>query len=324
MVSKLKDLFVRNRPSCEMGNNLAAAQTKGYNAILKLSDEELIGTLCLEPAGLKNKQSTRMYQSYQSDRFVAALLDPRTSFEYKLKEICQILGPQNVEYKKYSVKLKVKAHPTKALSEDDINNIKAYLDNSESGEDIYIFMKPDLNISKFLNYLNDFGSLKCDKDIDDDICQINREQIPKVLIYIYKPEFFNCFIKLINFYSNSLESGSSYCSRHVLTGKVVQRQDSSYMSIKETEPHRNCAYFFRPFKLDHNKCINDELLKRFSKVFQRVEFRNTKSSNHRFYSIYDMECANDKINIKTNDKINIKNDDNFNKKDSLPEYSSTQ
>ncbi|CCH44965.1 hypothetical protein BN7_4543 [Wickerhamomyces ciferrii] len=298
-----------------MGDTLTAAQIKGYNTILNLTDEELIGALCLEPAEYKKKTS-RIYISNESDRFAAGLCDPRTSFEYKLNEIFQIVEPQNVEYKRFAVKLKVKNHPTKALSKGDINNIKAYLDTRESGEYLNIFMKPDLDISKFLNNVNRVGSIKSDKEINDDVCQINSERIPRILIFVSKPEFFRCFLKLLSFYSNSLEESSSYCSRHVLTGKVIQRQESDYMSIKETEPHRNCAYFFRPFKLDHNKCINDELLKSFSNVYENIELRNPTSTHHQFYSIYDMDCANDRINIKTNG--------NLNEKDILPEYSSIQ
>ncbi|CCH44966.1 hypothetical protein BN7_4544 [Wickerhamomyces ciferrii] len=313
MISKLKDLLVKNK---HMGNNLTAAQTKGYNTILNLTDEELIGTLCLEPAGFK-RETSRSYECHESDRFKAGLCDPRTSFEYKLNEIFQIVEPQNVEYKRFAVKLKMKNHPTKALSKEDINNMKAYLDTRELGEYINIFMKPDLDISKFLNYVNKVGSLKSDRELDNDICQINSERIPRVLIFASKPEFFNCFLKLLNFYSNSLEESSSYCSRHVLIGKVIQRQDSDYMSIKGTIPHRNCVYFFRPLKYRCDiKCINDELLKSFSNVFKGVDLRNPKYGDHRFYSIYDMECANDKVNIK--------NSDNSNEKDILPEYSSIE
>ncbi|CCH44968.1 hypothetical protein BN7_4546 [Wickerhamomyces ciferrii] len=311
MFSKLTSLFTENLNLSEMNDN-PEAQREGYNRILNLTDEELIGTLCLEPATTE-PQVSRIYQSYQSDRFVAALLDPRTSSEYKFNEICQIVEPQNVEYKRFAVKLKVKSHPTKALSEEDINNIKAYLDKGESGEYINILMKQDLNISDFLNYVNEVGSLKSDEEIDDDICKINSERIPRILIFVSKPEFFSCFLKLLNFYLNSLEESSSYCSRYVLIGKVIQRQDSDYMSIKGTIPHRNCVYIFRPLNLDYYKCVNDELLKSFSNSFETVDLKNPKYGDHRFYSIYDMECANDKINIKTNN--------NLNEKDPLPEYS---
>ncbi|CCH44624.1 hypothetical protein BN7_4193 [Wickerhamomyces ciferrii] len=171
----------------------------GYRAILKLTDEELFGTLCLEPLANDDKHA-KMYQSCQSDRFIAALCDPRTSFEYKSNEVFQIVKPQNVEYEKISVKLKVKSHPTNSLSKEDIKNVKAYL-NSWTGSGFYmtIFMRPDLNLSNVLAYLNTVGSLKSDKAITDDVCKINSERLPKILIYTSIPDFFGIFNRLLNF-----------------------------------------------------------------------------------------------------------------------------
>ncbi|CCH44832.1 hypothetical protein BN7_4401 [Wickerhamomyces ciferrii] len=301
-----------------MNNNLTAAQEKGYKTILNLTDEELIGTLRLEP--VKTETRGTMYENCQSERFVAALCDPRTSYEFKLNEIFEIVEPQNVEYKKFTVKLILKSHPTSALSEGDIKNIKAYIDRCEREHYLNIFMEPDLNISDVTSYLNRVGFLKSDKEVDDDICKINIERIPKVLIHIKTPEFFRCFHQLLNIYSNSLLNSSHY-SQFKLIGKVFQRQGSNFISIEGTIPHRNCVYFFKPFfKLSNQEdfIINRELFQMYSNTFKMFDLGNDSSNlQKKFYSIYDMDCPNDKINVKNNI-------DNLYENESLPPYSNIE
>ncbi|CCH45672.1 hypothetical protein BN7_5257 [Wickerhamomyces ciferrii] len=217
-----------------------------------------------------------MYQSYQSDRFVAALCDPRTSFQYKINEIFQIVEPQKIEYKKITVKLKVKSHPTKVLSKEDINNIKAYFDWCGWAHYLQIFMRPDLKISDVLTYFNRAGdSLKPDKDIDEDICKINSERLPRIFIFINTPKFFKIFNRLLNFYSNSMDS--SYCSRYQLVGKVIQKPSSNYISIEGTIPHRNCVYFFCPLKSAREELrINEDFIKGWSKLFKSLWNKHAK------------------------------------------------
>ncbi|CCH44823.1 hypothetical protein BN7_4392 [Wickerhamomyces ciferrii] len=287
-----------------MNNNLTAAEEKGYNTILNLTDEELIGTLRLEPVRLKKNQTPvcTMFENCQSRRFSAALCDPRTSFEFKFNEIFEIVEPQNVEYKKFSVKLALKSHPTSALSEEDINNIKAFIDGCYRQHHLNIFMRPDLNISDVITYLNKFGSLKSDKEIDDDICKINMERIPRVLIHIGSAGFLKSFHQLLNFYSDSFDT--SYSSPYKLIGKVFQKQRSNFISIEETIPHRNCVYFFRPFKSNSEDFINSEFLQSFIKFFECIDIDNSSLNlDNKFYSIYDMKCSNDRINIKNNNDL---------------------
>ncbi|CCH45583.1 hypothetical protein BN7_5165 [Wickerhamomyces ciferrii] len=306
MISNLKNLLIGTSHPSEMNDDLAARSTKGYNTILSLTDEELIGTLCLESASFKDSEVTsRLYQCHQSDRFIAALCDPRTSFEYKINEIFQVVEPQNVEYIKFSVKLKLKIHPTKALSEENIRNIRVYLDSCGSAHHFTIFMKPDLNLPDVLTYLNQVGSLKSDKDVDDDICKINSERLPRILILISNPKFFKCFHKLLSFYSNNSLETSSCSRKYRLIGKVIQKQSSKYIyNIKGTIPHRNCVYFFIPLESQREECINDDFIKRYFFVFEKMKLENPSSDHHRSYSIYDMECANDQINIKAIDYLN--------------------
>ncbi|CCH44828.1 hypothetical protein BN7_4397 [Wickerhamomyces ciferrii] len=301
-----------------MSNKLTATQRKGYNTILNLTDEELIGTLRLEPVKTKKNSTTgTMYKNCQSERFVAALCDPRTSYEFKSKEIFEIVEPQNVEYKKFTIKLTLKSHPTSALSKDDIKNIKAYIDWCEKQHHLEIFMQPDLNISDVTSYLNKVGSLKSDKEIDDDVSKINLERIPRVFIRIKTPEFFRCFHQLLNIYSNSLLNSSHY-AQFKLIGKVFQRQRSNFISIEGTIPHRNCAYFFKPSKSSSKYLINSEYLKTYSSTFKKTDLGISSSNlQKKFYSIYDMDCPNDKINIK-------KNADKLPEEDSLPPFSNIE
>ncbi|CCH44833.1 hypothetical protein BN7_4402 [Wickerhamomyces ciferrii] len=297
-----------------MNTTLTAEQEKGYNTIINLTDQELIGTLRLEPVRLRNNQPATMYQNCQSGRFVAALCDPRTSYEFKFNEVFEIVEPQNVEYKKFAVKLALKSHPTSALSEEDINNIKAYIDGCYQPHHLDIFMRPDLNISDVITYLNRVRSLKSDKEIDDDVSKINIERIPRVLINIGSPGFLKCFHKLLNFYSDSFDT--SYSPEYKLIGKVFQRQRDNFMSIEGTIPHRNCVYFFKPFKSNSEDFINRELLQDCTKFFESLGLGISSPFNlhNMFYSIYDMECSNDKINIKLNHG-------DLYEKESLPKYS---
>ncbi|CCH42349.1 hypothetical protein BN7_1893 [Wickerhamomyces ciferrii] len=312
MFSKLRYLLINRKLDTSKMNDNLVAETKGYHAILNLTYEDLIGTLCLESANIKESElAANIYQCHQSDRFIAALLDPRTSFEYKKNAIFQIVEPKNVEYIRFAVKLKLKSHPTKALNKEDIKNIKAFLDWYGAGNYLYIFMRPDLSIANVLTYLNQVGSLKPDKYIDDNVCKLNSERLPRILIMARSPELLKCFHKLLNFYSNSLDS--SYCSRHKLLGEVIQKQSSNYVSIEGTIPHRNCVYFFLPQKGNREACINDELLKSYSYAFESVNFENPSSYDGLTYSIYDMECVNDQVNIRSSDDLY--------EKEPLPKYS---
>ncbi|CCH42342.1 hypothetical protein BN7_1886 [Wickerhamomyces ciferrii] len=315
MISKLRNLLINRKLDSSKMNDDLTAVTKGYNKIISLTDEELFGTLRLGSANTTESElRSSMYRSQQSDRFIAALLDPRTSYEYKINEVFQIVEPQNVDYIKFSFKLKLKTHPTKALNKEDIKDIKTYLDLCVNPHHLHIFMRPDLSISDVLVHLNELGSLKSDKDVDDDICKLNSERLPKVLIIVSDPQFFGCFQKLLDFYIHSLDS-SSYSSRHRLMGKIIQKQSSKYISIEGTIPHRNCVYFFCPVESAHEDlCIIEDFIEGYSYLFKTLKFDNPKSDNQRSYSIYDMDFANDQINIKTND--------NLYEEEVLPSYSS--
>ncbi|CCH47162.1 hypothetical protein BN7_6782 [Wickerhamomyces ciferrii] len=294
---------------------------KGYTKILSLTDEELIGTLCLEPRYREFDSTNNTFTNCQSDRFLAALFDKRTSFKFKSNEIFHIVEPQHLEYEQFAVKLKLKNHLIDTVGKEDIKCIKAYLDECNSQHCFTVLMRPDLNISQILSYLNEVGTLKSDREIDDYTSRINSERLPRFLIAIETPEFFRIFCKLLNFYSNTIEAKTNYTSPQKLIGKVIQRQDSKYIDIKGTIPHRNCVYFIQKnddlkgfFKMEFNRVIDGLFLKYFTNVHKKVDYDNSAASDDKYFTVYDMECANDKINLKENDK-------SFEKDPDLPKYS---
>ncbi|CCH45465.1 hypothetical protein BN7_5047 [Wickerhamomyces ciferrii] len=303
MISTLKSWFTANKP--EMAND--HSNRLGYFKILSLTDEELIETLCLEPIYKEfDPNCSNTFLDCQSDRFLAALFDPGTSFDFKSNEIFHIVEPQYVEYKQFAVKLKLRDHPTNTLNENDIKDIREYLDAYGSKHGFIVLMRPDLNILQVLNYLNETNTLKSDREIDDYTSRINSERLPKFLIAIQATQYLRIFCKLMNFYSNSLETRTNYTSPQELVAKVIQRQKSN---IEGTIPHRNCVYFFtsnieyKSFfsstKIRH--VINDDFLKSYSDI--KIDFDNPHFYDDTYFTIYDMECGNEEINVRNNQRL---------------------
>ncbi|CCH42863.1 hypothetical protein BN7_2408 [Wickerhamomyces ciferrii] len=194
-------------------------------------------------------------------------------------------------------------------------NIKAYLDESDWKRCLTVFMRSDLNISQILTYLNKFD-LKSDKEIDDHTSKINSERLPRFFMFPGTPQFLRIFLRLMNFYSNSLESRANYTAPQELIAKITQRQKSNYMSIEGTVPHRNFIYFFGQIKPKNKyKCeIDDYTLKNYSQAYDKIKFDNPYSYDHSTFTVYDMECANDKIYVNNKDN-------QLSEKESLPKYS---
>ncbi|CCH43509.1 hypothetical protein BN7_3059 [Wickerhamomyces ciferrii] len=275
---------------------------KGLINILFLSDKELIGTLCLEPGYKEGDIESDVYMNVVSDRFLAALFDPRTSFEFKSNEIFHIVEPQYVEYKRFSVKLRLRNHSTSTFSEKDLNYIRVFLDENKNLEHCFtVLMRPDLNISQILTYLNEIKSLRSDDEIIDYTSKINSERLPKFFILTGNSEMLRIFCKLMNFYSNSIEARTNYTAPLELIGKVVQREKSRYIDIKGAIPHRNCVYFFR--SMGSNRVINDENLKRYRHIYEEVDFdKPVGASDHMYLTVYDMKSGTSQINGSNNDQ----------------------
>ncbi|CCH47161.1 hypothetical protein BN7_6781 [Wickerhamomyces ciferrii] len=289
-----------------------ADSNRGYTKLLNLTDEELMGTLCLEPRFKDGDSQHTAILNCQSDRFLGALFDSRTSFEFKSKEIFHIVEPQYVEYKQFAVKLKLRNHPTNTLCEKDIKDIRVYLDGCIFEHCFTVLMKPDLNISQVLTYLNKFDTaLKSDREIDDYTSKINSERLPRFLIAVETPEFFRIFCKLLNFYSNTIEARANYTARpQELIGKVIQKQNSKHIDIKGTIPHRNCVYFFQKkneYKgffescFDFERAINKDCFKRLSNAYGKIDFDNPDACDDMYFTVYDMKTGNDEIKVSSNE-----------------------
>ncbi|CCH44156.1 hypothetical protein BN7_3714 [Wickerhamomyces ciferrii] len=287
----------------ERVQNLEKSIQKGRERLGNLTYDELIGTVCLVSSE-SQCPGAHFLHNIQSDIFKAFTFDPRTSLAFKKDEVFDIIEPQNVGYKRITLKLMIKDYPTLSIEKQGIADIKSFLESRDSTVEIYI--QEQLDFTQVLDHLNKFGVPKSDAQIDDEIAKVNRERIPLFLLNMNQMSNALTLQQLkilLMFYSNSLKDVKIDCFRSCF--KVVQKQKSSFVNIESTDPHRNFIYHFNPNETtdtDGNETQTktqdkiseaESIIQNSSFIFQTTNFTNPKLSFHRnFYSVYDLCCQN--------------------------------
>ncbi|CCH44154.1 hypothetical protein BN7_3712 [Wickerhamomyces ciferrii] len=289
---------------------------KGREKLCSLTNDELVGTVCLVDCEKKSEFGGFLY-SIQSSIFKAATFDPRTSFDFKKDEVFDIIEPKNVGYKRITLKLKVKDYPT-LKNKQDVEDIRSFLKSSDSIVEIYI--KEQLDISQVLDYLNKFGAPESDAQIGEEIAKVNRQRLP---LFFLRYEWLRSIwfslenpITLLKFYSNSLKDVKIDHFR--LCFKAVQKQQSKFINyIGSENPDHNSIYFFTPDKTndaddknnenrEQDKLSAAEIIENNDFIFQNtnLEYPRMFASTRDIYSVYDLSCSNNSLPTKDpNDQV---------------------
>ncbi|CCH44153.1 hypothetical protein BN7_3711 [Wickerhamomyces ciferrii] len=298
----------------ERVQNLEKSIQKGREKLGLLTDDELVGTVCLVNCEPKFKGGYFLH-NIQNAIFNAATFDPRTSFSFKKDEVFDIIEPRNVGYKRITLKLKIKDYPT-LKNKEDVENIKSFLESKDLCVKFHI--KEELDISQVLDYFNEFGVPKSDAQIDDKIAKVNRQRVPLFILSMYDISNalkLEMLMQLLMFYSNSIKNMK--IDHFILCFKVVQKQKSVFVNYNESKnSDRNSTYCFIPKKTKSSDAIETQSTKEHDKIsaaenmiqnrpsiFQQVHLTNPKVSFYRYYhSVYDLSCSNN--SLPTNDPNN--------------------